>query len=203
MAVPGRRRARGAVAQRVDDLSSRRDALDVEQEQRRIREDAALQRWAGLTVQRDEIESARDVELERLDVERAQIRDEAARRIVDAEADQATVLLELNCDGRTVDQLSTLFGLSLKQVRDMLRVARSAQKSASGRPEPVRIESTRATGAAGPDTTTPPALPGGPAPRGETDRSHGIVRPPPDLPTGADPVARASGGDGLDTPGPA
>lgn len=154
--MPGRGRSRGVVAKRVEDLAARRDGIDAEVAERRIRENDALEHWVSLAVEREEIASTRDDEMARLEAERSRVQDDAAQRVALVDAQQAAVLLRLSRDSRTAHQLSALFELPLKQVRDMVRVAKAAEAS-GGRAESAP-RTPRSSGQA-----TPTVPPGGPA----------------------------------------
>lgn len=125
--VPARGRSRGVVTSRVEDLVARRDGIDAEVAERRLRENDALERWVSLAVEREQITTSRDDELARLEAERSRVQDEAAQRVALVDTRQAAVLLGLSRDSRTAHQLSALFELPLKQVRDMVRAAKTAE----------------------------------------------------------------------------
>lgn len=106
----------------LDTLLQRRDQVEANDEQRRQREDDALERFAATTAAIDEawVDGARRVEELRRQAE--QVRDEVRTRTAELEAQQAQAVLEL-VDLWPAEQLAQMLGVSGEQLDELIQDA--------------------------------------------------------------------------------
>lgn len=114
------------VREQVDALAAARDALDAEQAERRKREDAAFERYAQCAMEATAISEEREAALAELGRQHERVERDTSTRLDAVEARRRAVLVELNSDGRSADDLATMFAMPVKRIRTMLRAVKTA-----------------------------------------------------------------------------
>ncbi|MBN9753902.1 hypothetical protein Ae406Ps2_6012c [Pseudonocardia sp. Ae406_Ps2] len=160
---PEGRAARHALAQ----LTEARDAVDARLEDRRRRENVLLERYAATLAEQQRVEDELTAGLGRL----ARLRADTDQQLAAIEADRGDVLVGLNAEGRSAEDLAQIAGLPLKRVRTILR---SKKQPADGVATSDDSERTQA-----------PA----PRPAGEDDGGVPVVGPDAPVPTEPDELA--------------
>jgi hypothetical protein len=125
---PPRRRAgrsSTAAAETLQRLTAARADLDAPVVQRRRREDALIEQYAAASGQTADVVARRDAALAGLDRRTREIRDAAGAELDEIQARQQQVLVELN-HHRTLEELSTWFGVPEKRLRQVLRAHRAS-----------------------------------------------------------------------------
>lgn len=150
-------RAPREVRDRVGELAAARDRVDADQVERRRREDEAFARYAAADLDAQKVTAERDTALADLDQQQLRVREVAETKLAAVEERQRAVLAELNCGGRSAEDLAAVFGLPLKRVRTQLRAAKAGNATTNGHsagtdrtPEPE--PATPSTGAAATDS---------------------------------------------------
>lgn len=158
---PEGRAARHALAQ----LTEARDTVDAQLEDRRRRENILLERYAATLAEQQRVEDELTAGLGRLQEEEARLRADTDQQLAAIEADRGDVLVGLNAEGRSAEDLAQIAGLPLKRVRTILR---SRKQPADG----------VATSDDSERTQTP-----APRPAGEDDGGVPVVGPDAPVPT--------------------
>ena len=125
---PPRRRAgrsSAAAAETLQRLTAARADLDAAVVERRRREDALIEQYAAASGEIADVVARRDAALADLDRRTREIRDAAAAELAEIQARQQQVLVELN-HHRTLEELSTWFGVPEKRLRQILRAHRAS-----------------------------------------------------------------------------
>jgi ABC-type transporter Mla subunit MlaD len=192
---PPRRRAgrsSAAAAETLQRLTAARADLDAAVVERRRREDALIEQYAAASGEIADVVARRDAALADLARRTREIRDGAAAELDEIQARQQQVLVELN-HHRTLEELSTWFGVPEKRLRQILRAHRASgdMAGASG-------GSDRSDDVPEPRAPSPPRPPGvaevpvaEPAPAVTTSVA-GNGAPSPATPAPAQPTLRAA-----------
>jgi hypothetical protein len=172
-----RRPGGGAGSHTLARLAAAREQLDADLVAQRRREDELLAEYAAVADAAAAVAARRDAALADLDRQAAQVRAAADRELSVLEGQQGAVLVALHAR-RSADSLAKLVGLSVKQVRGLLRIHRApAQPSPAGDGGTGRGVAPVPTPTSGPELAHPPA-PGHPVhhPGGEDrERGHGAA----------------------------
>lgn len=158
LTVAGKSRTKNdrQIRDRVAELAAARDRLDVEEAERRRREDEAFERYARADADAVQVAAERDRALADLEVQAQRVRDDADTRLGEIEQRQREILAELHGAGRKADDLATMFGLAVKRVRTLLRQARPPAGPAAPAATPQAAAATPQAAAAT-DPATPAA----------------------------------------------
>ena len=186
---PPRRRAgrsSAAAAETLQRLTAARADLDAAVVERRRREDALIEQYAAASGEIADVVARRDAALADLDRRTREIRDAAAAELAEIQARQQQVLVELN-HHRSLEELSTWFGVPEKRLRQILRAHRASGDVAGG--------SDRSDDVAEPRPPSPPGVAevpvAKPAPAPTTSDADGPPPPAPPAPAPAQVSGRS------------